>query len=289
MMTTKDHKPLSHTHRIHKVVDQIDRVCNTHGPYQPKVWRLDPPVLNAREEVAHYLSDYVENCPGCNTVWQAEADARDAEIRGGDNAKAMRLASSLASAGIPERFKEATVWNWQHGMDQQKRVWSWARDYCQQASVVLDQGRCGVLSGSAGSGKTHLAIGILRHFIEKGGTGIYTTAMEMIARIKDTFRKESPESEAQVVASLVSADLLVVDEVGRQLDSTYEQAQLFRILDGRYRAVKPTLVVSNLNKAKIAEFLGEAVVDRMRESGGALLVFDWGSHRSTKAASQDAQ
>ncbi len=171
-------------------------------------------------------------------------------------------------------------------MDRQQRVWAWARDYCQQASIVMDQGRCGILCGAAGSGKTHLSIGILRHFIEKGGTGIYTTAMEMIARVKDTFRKDSPESEASVVAHLTSVDLLVVDEVGRQLDSTYEQAQVFRILDARYRSLKPTILVTNLNKVDIATFLGEAIVDRMRESGGALHVFDWASHRNTKPRSE---
>jgi len=284
-MTHYDTK-IEHPIRVHKVVDEIDRTCTIHGPYRPKVWRLDPPVINARKEIAHFLSDYVENCPTCNTEWQLEADARDAEIRGGDNAKAARLAAALATAGIPARFKDSQVWNWQHGMDRQQRVWSWARDYCQQASIVLDQGRCGILCGAAGTGKTHLAIGILRHFVEKGGTGLYTTALEMIARIKDTFRKESPESEAQAVAHLTAVDLLVVDEVGRQLDSTYEQAQVFRILDARYRALKPTILVTNLNKVDIVKFLGEAIVDRMRESGGALHVFDWASSRNS--AKRDA-
>ena len=128
----------------------------------------------------------------------------------------------------------------------------------------------------------HLAIGMVRHVVEKGGTAHYTTVMDMLGRIKDTYHKDAHETEAQVIGLLSTVDFLAIDEVGKSLDTNYEQAQFFRLMDIRYRNLKPTLLVTNLNKDKLVAYLGDAVVDRMREAGGLLLSFDWGTNRSTK-------
>lgn len=138
-----------------------------------------------------------------------------------------------------------------------------------------------ILLGATGTGKTHLACGLLRHVIEKGGTGQYTTVMDMLGRIKATFSGKG-ETETDVIDELTKCDLLVIDEVGRSLDSNYEVAQFFRVLDKRYQWQKPTVLATNLTQPKLREFLGDAVVDRLREAGGALLSFDWASQRSTK-------
>jgi DNA replication protein DnaC len=138
------------------------------------------------------------------------------------------------------------------------------------------------MSGGAGTGKTHLAIGIVQHVIEKGGTGRYETVMGMLGRIKDTYNPNTNTTEQQVIDELVAYDVLVIDEVGRQLDTSYELAQLFRVLDLRYQHLKPVVLVSNLGRTALVDLLGVAIVDRLRENGGALLPFDWDSQRSKK-------
>lgn len=236
----------------------------------------------------NYLAPFWTSCPVCDAADQAEVDRRDLEIRGGCDAKTRIMNERLAAAGIPARFKEATVWNWQHAMDQQRRVWQWASDYANQFDIALAHGRCGLFIGAPGTGKTHLAIGILRHIVEKGGSGHYTTVMDLLGRIKATFGGSSGETEEQVIREVCSCDMLVIDEVGRSLDTTYEVVQFFRVLDRRYRDVKPTILVSNLAKPEFIKFLGSAVCDRMREAGGKLMVFDWASQRSSKEPRDDA-
>jgi DNA replication protein DnaC len=44
--------------------------------------------------------------------------------------------------------------------------------------------------------------------------------------------------------------------------------------------LKPTIVISNLAKDGLQDYLGERAFDRLRENGGKLVVFDWESYRS---------
>jgi DNA replication protein DnaC len=258
----------------HQALQDEPRVCADHGPYIAQLIKLEPQCPAAR--------DYWTNCPQCDRLWQADADKRADDIRSGMNEKQRLAMVRIAAANIPERFKGATIWNYQHGMERQAAAWEWARDYCQAFDIALQTGRCGLFTGATGTGKTHLAIGVLKHILEKGGTGYYTTAIKMLSRIKSTFGAHSEESEAAARRVYTSCDLLVLDEVGRTLDTTWEQTVFFDILNERYAELKPVLIVSNLPVPELRTFLTEPVVDRMKEAGGALRVFDWASYRSHK-------
>lgn len=265
------------TPRQHVVIGERAGDCGKHGAFTSRCEQLQPVLAG--------LEPFWTRCPACQSEEQAQVDARHAEVMGGVTASQARILARITTAGIPARFREATIWNWQHPMEQQRRVWQWAREFCGAFEIVVETGRCGVLLGAPGTGKTHLAIGLLRHILEKGGTGLYVTVMSMLGRIKDTYNTRAAETERTVIHDLTKCDLLVIDEVGRSLDTNYEIAQFFRVLDTRYQNLKPTILVSNLNKVKLTEFLGEALVDRMRESGGAMLMFDWASQRNTRKPS----
>lgn len=269
----------------HVAIATEARTCPEHGQYQATQWDLRPKPARPRwthAEIDKWLKPFWSNCPTCDAAWQRQADENDAAIRGGMSAKAMAAASRQKAMNIPERLKNATVWNWTHGIPAQRKVWDWARDYASAFETAIEVGRCGIFYGTAGTGKSHLAVGLLRHVGEKGGTGLYTTAGEMFARIKATYSPGATESEQAVTRALVDVDLLVIDEVGRTADTDWEKRTLFGVLDARYRHLKPVIVVSNLERAELIKYLGDALIDRLRESGGAMLLFDWGSHRDPR-------
>lgn len=87
---------------------------------------------------------------------------------------------------------------------------------------------------------------------------------------------------------MVEPDLLILDEVGVQHGSDTEKLILFEIINGRYEAARPTIVISNLDAAGLEQFLGERAFDRLREGGGRLVVFDWESHRGKRPSVQAA-
>jgi hypothetical protein len=127
--------------------------------------------------------------------------------------------------------------------------------------------------------KTHLACALLDRLARSGRRVRYATVSDMVREIRDTWRKGSEKREAQVVEELSTVDLLVVDEVGVQFGSESEKTQLTELFDLRYRQLKPTVVISNLNKPDLEQVLGERVLDRLRERG-CVVVFDWASWRS---------
>lgn len=267
--------PGHYPENAHHAIAAEARECNKHGPYESLLWELRP--------TSPAAPPFWSQCPVCD----AEIAAEQATWREVVDAKAA-FQNRLKEAGVPERYLDCTVWNWQHGIQGQRRAWDWARDYCDHFELALVQGRSAMFCGTPGTGKTHLAIGVLRHIIEKGGTGLYTTVMGMLGRIKNTYHREAKETEQKVVKELSSVDLLVLDEVGKQLDTNYEAAQFFRLLDIRYGHQKPTLLVGNLTVEQMRAFLGEAVLDRLREGGGKLLKFDWASQRDGRKRKEDA-
>lgn len=100
----------------------------------------------------------------------------------------------------------------------------------------------------------------------------------MIAKIRDTWRRDSDKTERQVLDMFCTVDLLIVDEVGSQFDTDAERQQLFDVFDGRYERMKPTIAVSNLTVFDLVKVLGDRSYDRLRHQS-AVLTFDWSSHR----------
>jgi len=86
-------------------------------------------------------------------------------------------------------------------------------------------------------------------------------------------------SEDEAIAFFVAPDLLVLDEIGVQYGSETEKNILFEIVNERYEAMKPTILISNLAMTTLTEYAGERVIDRMKENGGKCIVFDWKSRR----------
>ena len=176
-------------------------------------------------------------------------------------------------------FLGATLENYDATQPGPASAHRWATDYAAQFDEAMACGRSAILCGRTGTGKTHLAVAVLKHIMERRCKGVYTTTHAMLREVKDTWGKEATQTHMSAVRRYTHADLLVLDEVGVQFGSDAERIILFEILGTRYDLVLPTILISNLAKDDMAKFLGDRVIDRMRESGGKMIVFGWESHR----------
>lgn len=189
----------------------------------------------------------------------------------------------LLEAGIPPRFQNCSLDTWVAGSNDEKlRAWHTATGFVDAFSDNFRIGRSMMLLGKVGTGKTHLATGILqqviRNFGSQGLIGRYTTAGGIIRAVKETFGSHS-KTESQVYADLVEPHLLVIDEVGVQHGTDFERTVLFEVINGRYEQLKPTIVVSNLGMGDLRQCLGDRAVDRLRDKGGLAMLFRWESAR----------
>ena len=276
---------IQHTPRKHIAAETRQATCPIHGPFTSTLWQLDPPV----QPLEHHKLDelwscapFWSRCPQCDAKMQAEADAGHEAITNMEAVKERAMFEQLRRAGVPPRFWESTVHNWQHGIDAQTRVYRRVRQWLDDIDQSVRFGRSITFVGATGCGKTHLAVGVLREVLRSGGTAAYTTAIDLLSRIKGTYSRDAKESEMQVISEFVDCDLLVIDEVGRQVGTDYDTAQLFRVIDKRSAERRPCIVISNYTAKQLQDFLGANVVDRLAENGGDMLSFDWASQRSRR-------
>jgi DNA replication protein DnaC len=185
----------------------------------------------------------------------------------------------LGEAAIPERFCNRTLESYTPALDGQRRALAFAQEYACNFSAAIETGRSAIFCGKPGTGKTHLAVGIGLEVMRSGRLVLFTTAQRAFRRMKDAWRKDSDESEGDVIRLLVQPDLLILDEIGVQFGTKFEENALFDILNERYEKRRPSLLLSNLTAPEVRAFLGERVYDRIKEDRGVIVPFDWPSYR----------
>jgi len=137
------------------------------------------------------------------------------------------------------------------------------------------------LLGDRGNGKTQAAVEIIKTAIRQCRSARYLRCRQVGMSVRATYRADSETTEDQALRQLVEPWLLVLDECQGQFDTPHELQTLTLLLDMRYGACHPTVLIANCGEEAFCALMGPAVVDRMREGGGAL-VFSWPSFRRPK-------
>lgn len=243
--------------------------CEKHGEYTATttttIWNTEKP------------HEWTTPCPACES--EREERRAQAEAEYFERQRLERIAGNRKRANIPERFAGSTFENYIASTAGQQRALSVSRAFAQNFDAIRKTGSSLTFCGGPGCGKTHLACAIANHLLDSERKVIYTQAIELVRAIRDTWRRDSSESETTVIARYRSTGLLIVDEIGVQFGSEAEKAQLFDVLDGRYREMRPSLIISNLSEKGLQECLGPRVFDRLMEIDSTMVLFNWGSYR----------
>jgi len=245
-----------HLDRKFGVIGRQPARCDTHGEYSAVMLRAGG----------------VSGCPIC------ASDKRDMEELERKRFQFRTLQRDAAK--IPKRFTDKSFASFVVSSPAQQVALDACMEYVDNFSKHKREGRCMLLLGKVGTGKTHLATSAASALInEHLVKAIYRTVGSVIGDIKATFSDKSGETEAHIMGELIGADLLVLDEVGATKQSEFELATLFSIINGRYEQGRPMIIVSNLSPAELNDALGVRCVDRIRENGCIGVAFEWESQR----------
>ena len=197
---------------------------------------------------------------------------------------------ALKEAHLPRRFASKRVRDYVVTCEGQKKAKDIVANYCRDVDQMIQKGVSLIFSGTTGAGKTHLAASIASRAADCAHSVLFTTTIDYLTKVKESWRSGSKETESDVLKRFVDYELLVLDEVGIQYGTEAEQLILFRLLNERYNQVRPTILISNLpttltdeerraGKQTISDYLGERLYDRLLEGGGQCVPFTWPSYR----------
>lgn len=244
--------------------------CEKHGDYEAKYMQS----FNNSNE---YFAIGGAPCPECEKEREQKEDqerkrkAKEQYLQHVENCK------THMEKQTPKRFKSASLETYICQNEGQKKALKICESYCEKFDSTIAQTGGGlVFSGKVGTGKTHLAIGIGRRLAELGVFTNYISLSDLVREVRATWKGDGHEDF--IYRKYQNCGLLIIDEIGVQAGSENERNILFEIIDGRYKEVLPTLIISNLEREKIAEMISERSVDRITQ-GGAFVPFTWKSER----------
>ncbi len=134
---------------------------------------------------------------------------------------------------------------------------------------LVTEGRCLILGGSPGTGKTHLSVSIAYRAIQNGYDACFITAAELI----DELSSAAGQSQLRkALTPYVQPHVLVIDEVGYLTYCPDAANVLFQVVNHRYLHKKPMLLTTNKPLSQWGRVLhdadlAEAITDRVLERG----------------------
>lgn len=251
--------------------------CDEHGHYQTRFYKG---------------SDGVEvdnGCPECSRI-QREEESEERDRQMARERQEARLSKIIGSAAIPHRFSDRSLDNYQvtEG-DSQAKVLQFCKEYADNFDRALEAGTSLIFSGGVGTGKTHLSIGIANRVMQSGHSARFTSVSGLVRRVRASW-SDNDESEVDAMRLFSVPKLLIIDEVGLQSGSDNEHQILFEIMNSRYESCRPTILITNLplrdessegqiTRKGLQSYIGDRLLDRMREGGGRAFTFNWKSGR----------
>ncbi len=164
----------------------------------------------------------------------------------------------LTRARIPKRYEhcdfenfdtdlyendpEAAAWN--RSLAQGKLV---AEKFAREFPAGTETGL--LLMGPCGAGKTHLAVAVLKQLVLRGHDGLFYDYRELLKEIQASYNPVSQTTEMSVLEPVLTAEPLVLDDLGASKPSAWALETVGHILNTRYNEKRTTLLTTNYLEA----------------------------------------
>ena len=152
-----------------------------------------------------------------------------------------------------------------------ERVYDICQDYAHEFSPK--SGNL-LLTGGTGLGKTFLSASIARVVSASGHSVVYDTAGHIFARFEaQKFGRDDGENADTAVSRALGCDLLILDDLGTELMTSFVHSAMYQIVNTRLITGKKTVISTNLSPDELGRRYGAPVLSRLQGEYQMLLFF----------------
>lgn len=157
--------------------------------------------------------------------------------------KQMSKANPFDKVRVPQRYASCHFNSYEPATTSQTQAARFAMKFTQEFPAV-DQGL--LLMGPVGVGKTHLAVSMLKGLTERGGFScLFYEFGSLLKEIQDSYNAKTQSSELGVLSPVLTADVLVLDELGASKPTDWVRDTMAHIINTRYNDQKHTIFTTN--------------------------------------------
>lgn len=173
-----------------------------------------------------------------------------------------RITRLMGDGGVGERFRSRCFATFR-ATPATKPAVDLCRRFC--AAIKRDPKVPGLLlKGSYGTGKTHLAVSILRETAEAGIPGMFVVVPDLIAKMLASFDAKDGKAGA-LVETAKSVPLLVLDDLGAEKPKPWVVELVYVLINHRYEHMLPTIITTNYDGKQLDAVFGRRIVSRLTE------------------------
>jgi DNA replication protein DnaC len=259
----------------------------------PGIFRLARNALSVQSRSSTSLGPQVikaptEICPLCaGTGWKAVdglatgSGKTERRVTRCDCRQRARAESLITSARIPRRYEHCELANYDTDFPGAHRSLAEAHfiasNFAEKCDPHGDKGL--LIIGKIGTGKTHLAVGVMKELIVKRGIPcLFYDYRELLKEIQNSYNTTVQTTELDVLRPVFETDILVLDELGAVKPTEWVWDTVSLILNTRYNDNRITIITTNFDdqpaagvsnsfspaRAARAETLGDRIGERMR-------------------------
>lgn len=193
-----------------------------------------------------------------------------------DRLEKLNVQKLFAELHVPKRYRGKTLQNFDPSL-LKGRGYDMAVRYVERFDEIRHENTNGLaFIGPPGTGKTHLAYAILNALVPKVRSAICGSVPDLMEMLRPKSDRELGE---QRLHALKTSELVVLDDLGAEQESSWVTERLFMILNARYNEELPTIITSNVELGVLERIPGWGRVgSRITEMCHAVLC-DGADHR----------